>query len=194
MQFTAETREAFGSLQAKVLRKNALIPGTIYKNNGSIVHFSIEEKVILKAIENYKFLNTCVDFSLDGKTIKVLPKSIDFHPITEKPLHIEFKEVPQKGDIQVLVPIVVENRTKSIGIKSGGKLNVPQHNILVSCTPSNIPEKIIIDIEKFGIGRTVFTRHLQTDGTYSFPRDVFVLSILGRGRKDKGEEGSSSEN
>jgi large subunit ribosomal protein L25 len=194
MQFTAEIRETFGSLKAKVLRKNAFIPGTIYKNNGDIVHFSIEEKVISKAVENYKFLNTCVDFFLNGKAMKVLPKSIDFHPITEKPLHVEFKEIPQKGNVQVLVPIVVENRTKSIGIKAGGKLNVPQHNILVSCSPSSIPEKIVIDIEKFGIGRTVFTRHLQADSAYSFPKDVFVLSILGRGRKDKGEEGSSSEN
>lgn len=194
MQFTAEIRETFGSLKAKVLRKNALVPGTVYKNNGDVIHFSIEEKVLLKAIESYKFLNTCFDFAINGKTMKVLPKSIDFHPITEKPLHVEFREIPQKGNVEVLVPIVVENRTKSVGIKSGGKLNVPQHNILVSCSPSNIPEKIVIDVEKFGIGRTLFTRHLQTDGTYSFPKDVFVLSILGRGRKDKGEESSSSEN
>ncbi len=192
MQFKAEIRENFGSLSTKALRKNALVPGSVYNGDGTVSHFSFSEKEITKAVENYKFLNTCFAVDAGKKSINVLPKSVDFHPVTDKVLHVEFKEVPAKGRVQVLVPIVIENRAKSVGIKAGGKLNIPNHNILIECDPKNIPENIAIDVANFGIGRVIFTRHLKTDSSYSFPKDTFVLSVLGRGRKDKGEVGEES--
>lgn len=193
MQFKAEVRENFGTLSSKVIRKNGFVPGSVYKRDGSVAHFSFCQKEIEKAVESYKFLNTCFTIEAGKGTITALPKAIDFHPVTDKVIHIEFKEVPAKGNVQVLVPISIENRAKSVGIKAGGKMNVPNHSILVECDPKNIPEKIVIDVANFGIGRAIFTRHLKTDSSYSFPKDTFVLSVLGRGRKDKGENEESSE-
>ena len=193
MQINAEARDNFGRLKAKNVRTNALVPGTIYLQNAEIKHISACEKTLNKAIENFRFLNSVAEIILNGKIIRVLPKHIDFHPINGRILHIEFKEIPTKGNVNVLVPIAVENRLKSIGIKAGGKLNIVKHNVVVNCNPNNIPEKIVIDVEKYGIGRTVFTRNITTDGTYSFPDDVLILSIIGRGRKDKGEETGSNK-
>lgn len=189
MYFTADVRESFGKSVAKTLRNNALVPASIYMNGNTVLHISIPEKEISKAVDNYNFLNTCFEITLSGKKINVLPKSIECHPITEKVIHIEFKEIPVTGDVCVLVPISIVNRSKSIGIKAGGKLNVPKHNILIKCNPNKIPENIAIDIGNFGIGRSIYTRHLKADETFTFASDVFVLSILGRGRRDKGEDG-----
>ena len=88
-----------------------------------------------------------MELSLEGKTFTVIPRTIDFHPITERILHIEFKEVPAEGLIEVLVPVDVINRAKSVGVKGGGKLNIAAHNILIQCESSAIPEKITIDID-----------------------------------------------
>lgn len=185
---TAQVRECFGKSSAKSLRKNACIPGTIYLENGKLVHVSLGVKEINKAVADYRFLNTVMEIACNEKKYSVLPKQIDFHPVTEAILHIEFKELPKKGNINVLVPVSVINQSKSVGIKSGGKLNSPTRNILVNCNPSKIPEKIVIDIEQYGIGRALFAHSIKTDGTYSFPENTFVLSILGRGKKDKAEE------
>lgn len=193
MQFTSHEREVFGTNTAKVLRKNNLVPATIYTTDGTVLHISIADKELQKAVGNYKFLNTCFGVKSKNKDFKVTVKSVDFHPITDKPIHVEFKEVAKDGTVRVLVPIVVENRAKSIGMKAGGKLNIPSHSILVECKAESIPDVITIDVSNFGIGRVVFARHIKTDGLYSFPKDVFVLSILGRGRKDKSEDAESSE-
>jgi len=184
---SVQPRNLFGTLKSNALRKNALIPSTIYSKEGSVVHIALSEKEFKKLIENFRFLNTKLELSLEGKTFSVLPRTIDFHPITERILHIEFNEVPADDCVEVLIPLDVINRSKSVGIKGGGKLNIGVHNILVSCKASEIPEKIIVDIEKYGIGRTVFTSSLPVNPSYSFPKNTFILSILGRGRKDKGD-------
>lgn len=192
MQFTAQKRETFGSSAAGALRRSDLVPASIYMNNASVMHVSISGKSLNKAVCDYKFLNTLFDIDVSGVSVKVVVKTVDFHPITEKVIHIEFKEVSSDGFVKVSVPILIENRIKSVGIKAGGKLNVPSHSIVVECKADNIPSVITIDVANFGIGRAVFARHIQTDGSYSFPNDVFVLSVLGRGRKDKGEDGGAS--
>lgn len=193
MQFVAQKRETFGTSASEAFRRNDLVPGSIYVKDSSIVHICISQKALEKAISDYKFLNTCFEIDVSGKLFKAVVKSVDFHPVTDKVTHIEFKEVPKNGMVKVSVPLLIENRIKSVGIKAGGKLNVPNHSVVVECKAGNIPDVIKIDIANFGIGRTIFTRHLSTDGSYSFPNDVFVLSILGRGRKDKGEEGEATE-
>lgn len=187
---TAQLRECFGKSKAKLLRNSACVPGTIYLKNGKMLHLSLGIKEMNKAVADYRFLNSVLDITCNEKKYSVLPKQIDFHPITESILHIEFKELPEKGNVNVLIPVAVVNQAKSVGIKSGGKLNSPTHNILVSCNPKKIPEKIVIDIEQYGIGRTLFAHSIKTDGTYSFPQNTFILSILGRGKKDKSEDES----
>ena len=188
MQISAEIRETFGTLTAKNLRKNSMIPATIFSKNSKPKHITIPFKEIQKAVENYKFLNTVLIIELEGNQVSVLPSSVDFHPVKDTVIHVEFNEVEKKDNVQVLVPILVENLSKSVGIKAGGKLNLPSHSVLVECKPENIPEVIKIDASNFGIGRTIFTKNIKTQKTYSFPKNSFVLSILGRGRKDKGEE------
>lgn len=192
MQFTAEVRSNFGTIKVKNLRKKSLVPGTIYKKDGTLLHISLQEKELSKAVQNPRFLSTYFTISVGGTNIMAIYKDVDFHPVNEKPIHIEFKEASENENVSVFVPIEILNRSKSVGIKTGGKLNVPQHSLLVLCKPSDIPSSIPIDIEKFGIGRVIFTRNIAVNGSYSFPKDVFVLSILGRGRKDKGEEESKS--
>ena len=90
---SAQPRNLFGTLKSKALRKNALIPSTIYSKDGTVVHIALSEKEFTKLIQGYKFLNTKLELSLEGKMFTVLPRTIDFHPITERILHIEFKEV-----------------------------------------------------------------------------------------------------
>jgi large subunit ribosomal protein L25 len=189
--FVAQNREAFGKSATKILKSSALVPASIYLFDGNVVHLSLSIKELSKAVEDYRFLNTIFSIELSGKTYSVLPKDIDFHPINETILHVEFKEIPKKGNMNVLVPVAVINQAKSAGIKAGGKLNLPTRNIWINCNPNSIPEKIVIDIEKYGIGRVVFAKSLVTDGSYSFPENTFILSILGRGKKDKTEDGAA---
>lgn len=193
MQVHAQLRENFGRLKTKSLRGESLIPATIYTLASGVLHISLPEKEMDKLISDYRFLNTKLIVALSGKEYSILPKTVDFHPVTERVLHVEFKEIPSKGLVDVLVPVRILNANKSLGIKAGGKLNMPSHNILVRTESNNIPEEIAVDIEKFGIGRTLFAKALPPSESYSFPKNVLVLSILGRGRKDKNEEATTSD-
>jgi large subunit ribosomal protein L25 len=189
--FVAQVREVFGKVATKTLKKSALVPASIYLNDGKVLHISLVIKDLNKAVEDYRFLNTVFAIECGGKKYKVLPKDIAFDPVTEVIQHVEFKELPKKGDVSVLVPVSVINQAKSVGIKAGGKLNLPTHNILVNCNPDKIPEKIVIDVEQYGIGRALFAHSVKTDGSYSFPQNTFILSILGRGKKDKAGDDAS---
>jgi len=166
----AKSRESVGKGTARALRRQEEVPAVIYGDKTPPVTISITYKELLNYVNKAAFHTTLFDIELNGKKHRVLPRDVQFHPVTDRPLHVDFLRVSANTKVRVYVPVVFSNMDKCPGIKRGGTLNIVHHEIEVQCSPSNIPEKFEIDLEGYAIGEAV---HL---GAITLPKDVTYTS------------------
>jgi large subunit ribosomal protein L25 len=192
-----EKRETFGKRSARKTLQAGFIPATLTSSTLGPIHFSIKTKIMEKMIKSPAFFATALEIDISKFTskentgnIKILPKFIDFHPVNDYPIHIDFIHI-QKETAILLIPIEITGADKASGLKKGGKLNIARYHVLLECDLSNIPEKIEINISGFGIGRSVFLSKIDLPKGCRLVKDYLILSIIGRGRKEKEEEAAA---
>ena len=151
----AVARESVGKGTARAVRRNNMIPAVIYGDKTPPVSISMETKLMLNYVNKAGFFTHLFDIELNGKKHRVLPRDVQFHPVTDRPLHVDFLRVSASTKVRVQVPVQFTNTDKSPGLKRGGTLNVVHHEIEVMCPPSKIPEKFEISLEGFPIGAAV---------------------------------------
>ena len=145
-------RENIGTGNARASRRAGLVPGVIYGGDESPVSVAIKHNEVLKAINSGQFISNMIELSHDGKTQKVLTKDIQFHPVTDTPMHLDFYRVTAKSIIEVEVSVIFKGEEESPGMKRGGNLNVVRYTIEVKCPAGSIPDNIEIDISAMDIG------------------------------------------
>ena len=181
----ANLRESVGTGSARELRRNGLIPATVYGNGKSPISISVEEKEVTKIYRKHGFTSTIVEIELDGKKHKVLPKTVDLHPITDLVRHADFVFVADKGTQKVSVPIVYEGKERSVGVKRGGFFNIIHRKINLICDPKKIPTDIQIDVASMSVGSSLRAMKIKLpEGcTLDSKKDFVLASITGRGGK-----------
>ncbi len=158
----------------KDLRKQDSIPCVIY--GGEEVHHITVPLSELRQIV-YTPLVYVVDINLDGKkVINAIMKAIQFHPVTDNILHIDFYEINEERPIQVRIPVELQGLAQ--GVRMGGKLNFPSRRLMVKGFYKNIPEKIYVDISGLLIGQSVKVGDIETEN-YSIvdSKDTVVCSV-----------------
>ncbi len=151
----AVARESVGKGTARAVRRNNMIPAVIYGDKMPPVMISMETKLMLNYVNKAGFFTHLFDIELDGKKHHVLPRDVQFDPVTDRPLHVDFLRVSATTKVRVQVPVHFSNMDKSPGIKRGGTLNIVHHEIEVLCPPSKIPEAFEINLEGYAIGAAV---------------------------------------
>jgi large subunit ribosomal protein L25 len=96
-----------------------------------------------------------IALDVEGKTTNVLPRDIQFHPVTDAPLHVDFLRITASSTVMVMVPVVFTNEDASPGLKGGGVLNIVRHEIEMSCSATSIPESLTVDLTGTEIGDSV---------------------------------------
>lgn len=148
-------REDTGTGPARAARREGFVPGTLYGGKLGPVSIAIRENVLRKAINSGKFLSNMVTLEHDGEKQSVIPKDVQFDPVTDFPLHVDLFRVDEDSVIDVEVSVVFLGEDKSPGLKRGGALNVVRHSVELSCPAGSIPESIEIDISGLEIGDSV---------------------------------------
>jgi len=191
-----QIRTILGTGPSRELRRNGMIPATIYGDNKEPMSVSLEEKEVTKLYKKHGFTSNVVEIELDGKKIKVLPKSVELHPTKEFVRHADFIFLPAKGMQKVEVPVVYENKEKSVGVKKGGFFNIIKRKILLNCPVDSIPSDITIDVSNMQVGTSLTTKKLKLpEGCSLFAKkDIVLASITGRGGKSSSSEEDSPEN
>lgn len=151
----AEMRERVGKGTSHALRRQNRVPAVIYGNKQPPAAISIDLNIANRYVHKTSFLTHLFDVELGGKKIRVLPRDVQFDPVSDQPLHIDFLRVAAETRVRVAVPVSFINAEKSPGIKRGGTLNVVHHEIEVLCAPDRIPEKFEVSLEGFQIGDAV---------------------------------------
>ena len=180
----ATNRDKLGTGSSRSLRSAGQVPATIYGQGGAPLSIVIQEKEITKLYRRHGFTSTVIGVELDGKVIKVLPKAIQLHPITDLVNHVDFVYLAK--DIQkVDVPLVFEGKERAVGIKRGGFFNIIFRKITLNCSVKSIPQDIVIDVTNMGIGASIVasTLKLPTGCTLAGKPNLVIASITGRGGK-----------
>lgn len=181
-QLEGESRENLGKKAAKELRKSNLIPAVLYgaspvampyegkiqsgdklvdlgDNKGLIVtDFTVSNDGVRKLVYTPEIF--IIDLTIKGnKKVKAILKDIQFHPVTDEILHIDFLEVFEDKPIVMEVPVALEGHSE--GVKAGGKLSLEMRKLKVKAIYTQIPEKLVVNIDSLGLGKTIQVGSLQ---------------------------------
>ncbi len=173
-------RTDLGKKAAKTLRKNGEIPCVIYgEKRGEdglpvATHFTVSEKEINKLIFTPHIY--LIDVTIDGVDHKAILKETQFHPVTDKVLHVDFLEVHAEKPITMGVPVVAKGLAE--GVRAGGRLMMMIRKLQVRAVYSVIPEKLDVDVTTLGLGKSVKAGQLSYDGLEIItPKEVIVCTV-----------------
>lgn len=148
-------RENTGTGNSRAARRAGLVPAIIYGGDEAPVSVSVKYNEVLKAINSGQLLSNMVELSTDGKTQKAIAKDVQFHPVKDTPVHVDFYRVTAKSIIEVEVSVNFIGEDVSPGLKEGGTLNVVRYAIEVKCPAGSIPDSIEVDISAMEIGDSI---------------------------------------
>jgi large subunit ribosomal protein L25 len=152
---SAELRSRAGKGAARQTRRDGRVPGVIYGNKLPATLISVAPKELLKELRKRAFQATLFDIDLAGKKERVLPRDVQFDPVSDAPIHVDFMRVGEHTRVRVDIPVSFLNEAKSPGLKRGGVLNIVRHEIELMCNVDNIPRIIEIDLDGLDIGDSV---------------------------------------
>ena len=115
----------------------------------------VEQKELVRQLNTGHFMNSIVNIEIGGQTIRTLPKDVAFHPVTDRPVHVDFLRMTGDSMVEVLVPVVFVNEDASPGLKKGGVLNIVRHDLELICESDKIPDQIEIDVTGKDVGDSI---------------------------------------
>jgi len=158
---SAEPRQAFGKGAARAARRAGLVPGVIYGTGLDTVSVAIDAKTFLLEYGKGGFFSRLYELELAGEKMRVLPRDVQLHPVSDNPLHVDFLRLTADSRINVEVVVQFINDEESPGIKRGGVLNVVRHMVELNCRADSIPESITVDLTGLDIGASVHISHID---------------------------------
>jgi len=151
----ANVRSNTGKGSARAARRAGRIPAIIYGEKKDTISIDIEEREYRKLMNQSGIFSRLLDISVEGKANTVLTRDIQFHPVSENPLHVDFLRIGKGSNINVSVPVAFINEELSPGLKTGGVLNTVRFELELECPADNIPEKIEINLEGLVVGDSI---------------------------------------
>lgn len=194
VQLSGSARQNVGKKDAVSLRKSGRVPAVLY-GAGSQYHFSLESLPVHKLIVNPNVYQ--IELDIEGTTKKAIVKDVQFHPVTDEVLHIDFLELAADKPVKLKLPVRISGN--SLGVKNGGKLMVNFRKVDVIGLPSAFPDDVTIDITPLRIGMSIRVRDLSYEGLtfLNDPAAMVVQVKMARGAvdaaDDEEEEGESAE-
>jgi large subunit ribosomal protein L25 len=155
LNLSAEARDRAGKGASRALRRDGRVPAVIYGNKQEAVTIHVEEKALVKALSGGHFMNSVVMIDVGGKSERTLPKDVAFHPVTDRPVHVDFFRIGEHSTVNVQIPVRFVDEEKSPGIKRGGVLNVVHHEIELTCDAAEIPDEIVVSLDGREVGDSI---------------------------------------
>jgi large subunit ribosomal protein L25 len=143
----AQTREGVGKGANRSLRRSGRVPAVVYGDDAPQEMISLEGKELRRALHNPRFFSTLCSLQVNGEAVRVLPREVQLHPVSEEPLHIDFVRVGRHATVTVTVPVAFANEDISRGLKRGGVLNIVRREVELLCPVDAIPGEITVDLK-----------------------------------------------
>lgn len=195
LTLSAEARERAGKGASRALRQQGRVPAVIYGNNEEPVGVHVEEKALMKLLHTGHFMNSVVMVEAGGKAARTLPKDVQFHPVSGRPLHVDFLRIAKNAKVHVNVPVHFTNEEASPGLKRGGVLNIVRHELELICDASHLPDDITIDLAGYEVGDSIHISSvtLPKDAVSAIEDRDFTIATIVAPSALKSSEGDNEE-
>src|SRR6476646_671685 len=155
INLSAEPRLRAGKGPARATRRAGRVPAIVYGDNKEPVLISLEPRELSRVLARPGFFNHIVDISVEGATHRTLPREVQYHPVSDAPLHVDFQRVDAGAEVHVTVPVVFVDQERSPGLRRGGILNIVRHGVEMLCSVDNIPERLVVSLAGVDIGDSI---------------------------------------
>lgn len=153
IRIEAEARELAGKGAARATRRQGLVPAVIYGAKQEATLIALDPRDVMKELHKGGWQSHLYEVAVkNGPTVRALMREVQFHPVKDNPMHVDFQRLAPGQLIRVRVPVVFQNEENAPGIKEGGVLNVVRREIEVMSDPDQVPEQFEIDLANAGIG------------------------------------------
>jgi large subunit ribosomal protein L25 len=157
----AELRDGSGKGAARSVRRQGLVPAVVYGDKKEPQLLSLRYGDLLPHVNTGRFTATLVDLDLGGQTVRVIPRDVQFEPVRDFIIHVDFLRLGKDARIRVEVPVHFRNHEASPGLKAGGVLNIVRHEIEFFCPADSIPEEIVVDLTGLHIGQSIHASQVK---------------------------------
>jgi large subunit ribosomal protein L25 len=189
ISITGSKRKSLGKADAKVARRAGLVPCIVYGGKEE-THIQIDERLFKNLV--YTPNQYIVNLDIDGTAISAILKAIQFHPVTDRIVHVDFQELAGRP-IKITLPILTHGQSK--GVLAGGRLRIVRRNVKVQGLPKDMPSIIELDIADLAIGKSIKIGDLDIPGVTFLADDnqIIVAVRMKRGAMVEGEEAEGEE-
>ncbi len=176
-----EVRERTGTGGARSVRGADKVPGILYGGGKDPVAIAVNGTEFKKALYTGKLLGHLVTLKYGSEKQPVIAKDVQFHPVSDAPVHFDLMRVDESKPIKIDIPVHFKNHELAPGIKRGGSLNIVRHDVELLCPATAIPEDLVVDLKGLEIGDTVRASALTLpEGvTLTVDRDFVIATIAG---------------
>ena len=155
LTLAAEARERAGKGASRALRREGRVPAVVYGGKEEPMGIHVEERLLRRMLGTGHFTNSIVMIDVGGKQVRTLPKDVHFHPVSDRPLHVDFLRLAKDAKVEVSVPVRFINEEDSPGLKRGAVLNIVRHELELVCDADKIPDDIQIDVTGLDVGDSI---------------------------------------
>lgn len=198
---TVDVREGIGKGAARAARREDLVPGVLYGGKLDPVAINLRGNEVRKALLTGNFLSNMMELDHEGKRQSVIARDIQFHPVSDKVMHVDLFRVDEDSKINVEIPVRFINEGASPGMKRGGVLNIVRHDVELLVPAGKIPDFIEADLTGLDIGDSVHISaiKLPEGATPTITDRDFTVATLQGSRavltaaEEEGAEGEAAE-
>ena len=194
IEIKGSLRTETGKKATRDLRKNNSVPCVLYglnkDENGNQVatHFTVTNDGLRNLV--YTPHIYVVDLNIDGKVVTAIMKDIQFHPVTDNILHVDFLQIDESNPIVMEVPVKLEGLAE--GVKAGGKLALQVRKLTVKALYNLIPERLVIDVTNLGLGKTIKVGELNYEGLQILNTKEAVVCAVKLTRAARGAQAAAA--
>ena len=153
-----ETRESVGKKSTKAMRRDGKIPSTLYFKGDEPESIAIDKIKLYQALKSDQRV---YEVELGGESQYVMVKAVQYHPVTDEIIHLDFMRVRRSEKMTISVPLVLVG--KPIGVVEGGILSQALNQIEISCFPTNVPDQIEVNVDKMELNSSISVADVSTD-------------------------------
>ena len=196
LAISAKLRKGIGKSDSKALRNQGNVPCVLYGGEKQVCFYAHENDFRNLVYAPDVFI---VELEIEGEKYRAVMQDLQFHPVTDKLLHIDFLQIFDNKEVTVNIPVRLTGN--AVGIRDGGILSFRRRKIITKAIPANLPDYIEIDIEDIEIGQSVYIKELRVDEyTFLAPDNAVVVGvrmarelIIEEEEEEELEEGAISE-
>ncbi len=194
IEIKGSLRTETGKKATRELRKSDSVPCVLYginkdeKGNQVATHFTVTNDGLRNLV--YTPHIYVVDLNIDGKVVTAIMKDIQFHPVTDRILHVDFLQIDETNPIVMEVPVKLEGLAE--GVKAGGKLALQVRKLKVKALYNVIPERLIVDVTNLGLGKTIKVGELSYEGLQLLNAKEAVVCAVKLTRAARGAQAAAA--